>query len=97
MNKNVELLTKVTETLKNREETIKTLNQHNEEITSLCRTLLDCVKQSMRNRPNGLGYDEKQKLQLETRDLCIAIDNIEFGIVEEEVFDANLGEEALSH
>jgi phosphoenolpyruvate synthase/pyruvate phosphate dikinase len=71
----MELFTKVKQVLSQREDQIRTLDKSNEEITSLCRTLLDCVKQSMRNRPEGLSYDQKNDMTNTTKDLISQIDN----------------------
>ena len=78
----MDLFEEIKFTLKEREGQIRTLDKSNEEITSLCRTLIDCVKQTMRNRPDGLDYDEKQLLTKHTKDLCSRIDEVE---VKEEV------------
>ena len=71
----MELFTEVKQILSQREEQIRTLDKSNEEVTALCRTLIDCVKQTMRNRPDGLSYDQKQDITKETNDLAVRIDN----------------------
>mgnify|MGYP003153446846 CR=1 FL=1 len=85
MKTNMKTFTEVKKVLSEREDQIKTLDKSNEEITSLCRTLLDCVRQSLRNRTDGLTYDEKQELSKTTNDLHHKIDNIEIPVIPVEI------------
>ena len=71
----METFTEVKFELSERQELINKLNDDNEQIYSLCRTLLDCVKQSMRNRPNCRSYEQKSAMKQHTKDLCLRIDN----------------------
>jgi len=71
----MELFTEVKQVLSQREDQIRTLDKSNEEITSLCRTLIDCVKQTMRNRPDGLSYEDRQDITKQTNDLSVRLDN----------------------
>tara|TARA_R110002020_G_scaffold240652_1_gene453664 strand:+ start:183 stop:515 length:333 start_codon:yes stop_codon:yes gene_type:complete len=71
----MELFTEVKQVLSQREDKIRTLDKSNEEITSLCRTLIDCVKQTMRNRPDGLSYEDKQDITKQTNDLTTRLNN----------------------
>ena len=71
----METFTQVKFELNEREHLINKLNDDNEQIYSLCRTLLDCVKQSMRNRPNARGYEEKSAMKNTSKNLYERIDN----------------------
>ena len=71
----METFTQVKFELNEREHLINKLNDDNVQIYSLCRTLLDCVKQTMKNRPNARGYEEQSAMKNNTKDLISRIDN----------------------